>query len=222
MATQTEENYIKAIYKITEKNQGMANTNAIAAHLKTTPASVTDMVKKLSEKEYFLYQKYRGVQLTNKGIKVATDLIRKHRLWEVFLVDKLGFSWEEVHDIAEELEHIDSHELINRLDDFLGNPKFDPHGDPIPNSEGKFTLRNQVSLTFLEKEESGIVIGVKEHDTPFLQYLNELSIGLGTTLSVEKKIEFDHSMIVKVNDRSSVNLSAKVCSNILMKRSNTI
>ena len=222
MATQTEENYIKAIYKITEKNQGTANTNAIAAHLKTTPASVTDMIKKLSQKEYFLYQKYRGVQLTNKGIKLATDLIRKHRLWEVFLVDKLGFSWEEVHDIAEELEHIDSQELINRLDQYLGKPKFDPHGDPIPNADGKFTLRNQVSLTFLEKEQTGIVIGVKEHDTPFLKYLNELSIGLGTSLTVEKKIEFDHSMSVKVNNAESVNLSAKVCSNILMKRSQTI
>ena len=150
MASETEENYIKAIFKITEKNQGAATTNAIANHLSTSPASVTDMLKRLSTKDYFHYEKYKGVYLTSKGIDMATQLIRKHRLWEVFLVEKLKFSWDQVHDIAEQLEHIDSDELIVRLDDYLDNPKYDPHGDPIPNAEGKFTIRNQaVSYTHL-------------------------------------------------------------------------
>jgi len=218
MITQTEENYIKAIFKITEKNQGSANTNSIARHLSTSAASVTDMLKRLSEKEYFHYEKYKGVYLTSKGINIATNLIRKHRLWEVFLVDKLKFSWDEVHDMAEELEHVQSNELINRLDDYLGNPKYDPHGDPIPNVDGKFTIRNQVSLLNLTKGENGIVVGVKEHDTPFLQYLNRIQISLGTKIKVLSSIEFDHSKEVVLDGDVNIILSQKVCNNLYVKK----
>ena len=218
MATQTEENYIKAIYKITEKNQGSANTNAIAAHLSTTPASVTDMIKKLSAKDYFHYEKYRGVQLTEKGIKVATELIRKHRLWEVFLVDKLGFSWEEVHDLAEELEHIDSKELITRMDNFLGNPKFDPHGDPIPNAEGRYTLRNQIALSEFSVGEAGTLIGVKVHDRPFLEHLNSLNIKLGSEMSLVEKNNYDGAVTILLDSENQMMLSHKVCSNLLLRR----
>ena len=143
----TEENYLKAIYKISERNNNLASTSAISAELNTTAASVTDMLKKLSNKALINYQKYRGVSLTKEGGSLATALIRKHRLWEVFLVDKLHFSWDEVHDIAEELEHINSAALIERLDAFLEYPKFDPHGEPIPNKDGKIMLRRQLPLT---------------------------------------------------------------------------
>ncbi len=219
MATQTEEDYIKAIFKITEKNQGTANTNAIAEHLSTSAASVTDMLKRLSEKEYFHYEKYKGVFLTSKGIDLATKLIRKHRLWEVFLVDKLKFSWDEVHDIAEQLEHIHSDSLIEKLDHYLGQPKFDPHGDPIPNSEGKFTLRSQISLINMAKNESGVVVGAKEHDNAFLQYLNQLGINLGTNIQVIDLIEFDHSRKVLVEGQYEHTISHKVSNNIYIKKS---
>ncbi len=222
MATQTEEDYIKAIYKITEKNQGSASTNAIAARLSTSPASVTDMLKRLSSKDYFHYEKYKGVYLTSKGIKMATTLVRKHRLWEVFLVDKLKFSWDEVHDIAEQLEHINSDELITKLDGYLGYPKYDPHGDPIPNEAGKFTIRSQVSLFNMNANESGVIVGVREHDTSFLRYLNDLNINLGTTIKVIKHIEFDHSKKVLINNTTEEVLSQKAAHNLFLKKNKDI
>ncbi len=218
MATETEENYIKAIFKITEKNQGAANTNAIAKHLNTSAASVTDMLRRLSEKEYFHYEKYKGVYLTTKGIQMATQLVRKHRLWEAFLVDKLGFQWDEVHDIAEQLEHVDSDELIARLDKFLGNPKYDPHGDPIPNAEGKFTLRSQISLLNLKKSEEGTVVGVRNNDTLFLQYLNKLCINLGTRIKIISENDFDHSKEILIDGEIQTVLSQKACNNLYVKK----
>lgn len=219
MPSITEENYIKAIFKITESNQGSANTNSIAKYLSTSAASVTDMLKRLSSKDYFHYEKYKGVYLTSKGKQLATELIRKHRLWEVFLVDKLDFSWDEVHDIAEQLEHVQSLELVNRLDNYLGNPKYDPHGDPIPNVDGKFTIRNQVSLLNLVAGDKGIVVGVKKHDTPFLQYLNQIGIELGTKISVISSLEFDHSKEVEINSDKTLILPQKVCNNLFVKKS---
>lgn len=221
MASETEENYIKAIFKITEKNQGAANTNAIAAHLSTSPASVTDMLKRLSSKDYFHYEKYKGVYLTSKGIEMATHLVRKHRLWEVFLVDKLGFSWDRVHDIAEQLEHVTSEELIEKLDAYLGFPKYDPHGDPIPNAEGKYTIRSQVSLHSLTKDEVGIVVGVRENDTPFLQYLNQLEIKLGTHIKMLHHIDYDHSCSVLLDGEQEQLLSHKASMNLYVKKINT-
>lgn len=169
MFTQAEENYLKAIYKITQNTADQTvNTKAIADELGTTSASVTDMIKKLTDKSLLSYEKYYGVSLTKEGQKMAIKLLRKHRLWEVFLHDKLGFNWDEVHDVAEQLEHIQSLLLIERLDAFLDYPKFDPHGDPIPNENGNFTYRNQVSLSSIK--ESGkqlIMLGVKRHHSEF-------------------------------------------------------
>lgn len=218
MPTSTEEDYIKAIFKITERNQGSASTNSVAAHLSTSAASVTDMLKRLSEKEYFHYEKYKGVYLTNKGREVATQLIRKHRLWEYFLVDKLNFNWDEVHDIAEQLEHVKSEKLIEQLDAFLDYPKYDPHGDPIPNAEGKFTIRTQISLFNMTVGEDAVVVGVKEHDKPFLQYLDQLKINIGTKLKVLNQIDFDHSKEILINNISQSVLSHKACSNIYVKK----
>ncbi len=222
MATQAEEDYIKAIFKITERNQGSASTNAIAEHLSTSAASVTDMIKRLAQKEYFNYERYKGVSLTPKGLNLATKLIRKHRLWETFLVENLNFSWDEVHDIAEQLEHVKSESLVNRLDDYLGNPKYDPHGDPIPNAEGKFTIRTQFSLMSMNKGEEGVIVGVKEHDKPFLQYLDRLGINLGTKIKVKNFIDFDHSREVIIDEENSTILSHKVCNNIYVKKNQFI
>ena len=218
MATSTEEDYIKAIFKITERNQGTASTNSVAEHLSTSPASVTDMLKRLSEKEYFHYEKYKGVYLTNKGRELATQLIRKHRLWEYFLVNKLQFSWDEVHDIAEQLEHVKSDKLIEKLDAYLGSPKYDPHGDPIPNAEGKFTIRTQVSLFNLSVGEEAVVVGVKEHDKPFLQYLDTLKINIGTTLKVINHVDFDLSKEILIDNSKTSVLSHKVCINLYVKK----
>ena len=171
-----EENYLKAILKLSGTPDGVVSTNAIAAQLSTSAASVTDMLKKLSDKDLIAYQRYKGASLTSEGQRIATHLVRKHRLWEVFLVQALGMTWDEVHDIAEQMEHIQSDRLIESLDKFLGFPKFDPHGDPIPNAEGKYTVRAQVPLSKLTEGQQGIVIGVREDETAFLKHLNERAL----------------------------------------------
>jgi len=213
----TEENYLKAIYKLAEIEQGSVSTNAIAKMMSTSAASVTDMIKRLSEKEYLNYRKYYGSELTSKGKTTATQLVRKHRLWETFLVDKLNFSWEEIHDIAEELEHIKSDKLIARLDEYLGCPKFDPHGDPIPNTEGKFTLRSQTLLSEMEVGEEGEVIGVKTHDTPFLQHLNNIGIRINTPLQIISKQKYDNSTTVKIYE-NDILISERVATQLLIKK----
>ena len=218
MISHTEENYLKAIFKIAERENKTASTNSIAAILNTSAASVSDMLKRLSEKKLINYKKYKGVTLTSEGNIIATRLVRKHRLWEVFLVNKLKFSWDQVHEIAEQLEHIHSPELISRLDNFLDNPKFDPHGDPIPNAEGKFTLRNQHPLSDLHINETSVVIGVKEHDTSFLQYLNSISIKLGTAIKIISTVKYDNSMEIIVDGNNSLQISHQVAQNLLVKR----
>jgi len=218
MITHTEENYLKAVYKLAGKEKKSVGTNAISSQMKTTAASVSDMIKRLSEKQLLNYQKYKGVTLTNMGNKHATQLIRKHRLWEVFLVEKLNFRWDQVHDIAEQLEHIQSDHLIQRLDAYLGNPRFDPHGDPIPNAEGKFMLRNQIPLVELYEGNSSILIGVREHDTPFLEYLNSFQIKIGTEFRILEKIKFDNSMRILIDESRETIISEKVGQNLFVRR----
>jgi DtxR family Mn-dependent transcriptional regulator len=219
MITHTEENYLKAIFKIAEKEKKSVSTNAISGEMRTTAASVTDMLKRLAEKELIQYKRYKGVQLTKEGNRVATQLVRKHRLWEVFLVDKLDFGWDQVHEIAEQLEHIDSVELINRLENFLGQPKFDPHGDPIPNREGKFTLRNQIVLTEAPLNEYCEIVGVREHSNIFLRHLNELGIQLQKKIILEERFDYDNSVRIRL-DQQSILVSGKVAENIFVKRIN--
>lgn len=217
MLSRTEENYLKAIYKVSEKENGKVNTNAIAAITETSAASVTDMLKRLSEKELIIYEKYKGVTLTKEGSQIATNLIRKHRLWEYFLVEKLKFSWGDVHDIAEELEHVQSDDLIDKLDDYLGQPKYDPHGDPIPNADGKFTIRAQSSMDRFDVGKKGVLLGVKEHDKEFLDYLNKLEISLGSKIEIIEKNGYDGSMMIRIDDGPSHLVSEKVCKNLLIK-----
>lgn len=212
----TEENYLKAIYKLSLTAENGVSTNAIAEILATKPSSVTDMIKKLAEKKLVSYQKYQGVDLTKKGKEIAVSIIRNHRLWEVFLVKKLGFKWDEVHDLAEELEHINTHKLTERLDAFLDYPKFDPHGDPIPDKDGKITHHKDIVLSDLKKGEKGIVVGVKEHSKSYLNYLEQLKLVLGTEIEVEEIIDFDATMKILVESKTIV-VSHQASKNLIVK-----
>jgi len=218
MLSNTEEKYLKSIYKVSEKENGNVNTNAIAALTSTSAASVTDMLKRLAEKGLIEYQKYKGVKLTREGSVIATNLVRKHRLWEYFLVEKLKFSWADVHQIAEELEHVNSSNLVDRLDEFLKYPKYDPHGDPIPNAEGKFTIRSQISLDTLVIGDSAILLGVKQHDKDFLDYLNDLHITLGVELAIVQKHGYDGCMRIRHKNGEELLISEKVSQNLLMRK----
>ena len=214
----TEENYLKAIFKICEKEDKAASTNAISSEMNTSAASVTDMLKRLAEKELIHYERYRGVTLTPSGNRIATMLIRKHRLWEVFLVDKLEFSWDEVHEIAEQLEHIRSPKLVERLDRYLGHPKFDPHGDPIPDQDGKFTYRKQILLADMAQGSKGIVVGVYEHSPAFLQYLDQLGLVLGANVRILERYDFDESLRLIINDGKEWTVSKKVSQNLFLQQ----
>lgn len=217
--TNSEENYLKVIYHLSLVSPKGVNTNAIAATLETKASSVTDMLKKLSEKNLVSYQKYQGVTLTQEGQMAAKMIVRKHRLWEVFLVKKLDFSWEEVHEIAEELEHIKSEKLINKLDEYLDFPSLDPHGDPIPNRNGEIITMHKLLLSNAKIDEEYICIGVKNSSTEFLQFLNKLNLSLGTTLKVVAKEDFDGSLTVILNDKK-ITVSNKIAENLYLKSKN--
>ena len=217
MISQTEENYLKAIYKINERDGKSANTNAISAAMNTSAASVTDMLKRLAEKEFINYEKYKGVTLTPEGATAATTLVRKHRIWEVFLCDKLRYSWDECHDLAEQLEHIQSADLIERLDQFLGKPKFDPHGDPIPDRFGNFAERQQILLSQTRLGQEGTVVGVQESSSAFLQHLDRIGLVLGAELTVLDVFDFDKSVKIRLNDASEIIVSQKVSENVFIK-----
>jgi DtxR family Mn-dependent transcriptional regulator len=216
LTTSAEENYLKAIFKIAEKEPGPVLTNALASAMGTSAASATDMLKRLSEKQLVAYEKYRGVTLTPEGDRLATTLIRKHRLWEVFLVEKLGFAWDEVHDFAEQLEHVQGDSLTNRLDDFLGHPRFDPHGDPIPDAQGRWMRRPQVRLTTLLPGQKGILTGVDDHTSSFLQYLDELGIALGVAIELLDRTAYDQSAKVQIAGKEYI-LSEKASQNLFLR-----
>ena len=217
MLSYTEENYIKAIFHLSDDGEKEVFTNDISEELKTKPASVTDMMKKLSQKELVNYKKYQGVTLTKSGRAAALKVIRKHRLWEVFLVEKLKFNWDEVHDIAEQLEHIQSNLLIERLDAFLEYPAYDPHGDPIPNVDGKIKVKKTVLLSEVKEGFSGEVACLKETSSAFLKYLDKIGIKIGTTVKVNHIVEFDASMDVVINkNKTGINISNEVSKNIFV------
>ena len=216
MQTYSEENYLKVIYHLSQASANAVQTNAIAERMQTRAASVTDMIKKLAEKKLVDYIKYQGVTLTHKGKMAAVNIVRKHRLWEVFLVDKLHFKWDEVHDIAEELEHINSSALINRLEDYLGSPKRDPHGDPIPDREGIFEHSENIHLNQLNIGDGGIIIGVTEHSSPYLKHLEKLGLTIGIALNVTDITDFDGSVELLVVDKT-INISREVAQHILIK-----
>lgn len=214
--TFSEENYLKTIYHLTAFFDKEISTNAIAEKMETKASSVTDMLKKLAEKELVHYKKYQGVSLTAKGQLSAKMIVRKHRLWEVFLVEKLNFSWDEVHDIAEQLEHIKSEKLINKLDYFLGNPTEDPHGDPIPDADGNVVKIEKQLLCDIGTREKTICVGVKDTSAEFLQYLDKQKIALGSSIEILSKEDFDASLHLKVNDHELV-VSHKIASNLYVQ-----
>jgi len=215
----TEENYLKAIFKLSKGNIEVS-TNAVAEELDTKASSVTDMLKKLAEKKLVNYAPYKGVKLTNSGRNVAISVIRKHRLWEVFLVDKLDFKWDEVHDIAEQLEHVQSSELVERLDQFLEHPEYDPHGDPIPDKDGNINRHKEQTLADLNIDDKGIIVGVKEHSKSYLNYLDQLNLVLGTEVKVLEIIEFDHSMSITINNNQKTIVSNQASKNLYIKKLN--
>ncbi|WP_418264536.1 metal-dependent transcriptional regulator [Flavobacterium faecale] len=214
--THSEENYLKAIYHLTSSTNTDVSTNAIAETMETKASSVTDMIKKLAEKDLVNYKRYQGVSLTIKGGLAAKMIVRKHRLWEVFLVEKLDFSWDEVHDIAEQLEHIKSEKLINKLDNFLGNPTEDPHGDPIPDANGQIQKIEKQLLSELTMGQIAICVGVKDTSSEFLKYLDKQEISLGSQIEFIEKEEFDLSVKINV-DGNVLNISNKIASNIFVK-----
>lgn len=215
--TYSEENYLKIIYHLSANApKGSITTNAIAAEMESKPSSVTDMVQKLADKGLVDYKKYQGVSLTDQGRFTALMIVRKHRLWEVFMLEKLDFSWDEVHDVAEQLEHIKSEKLINKLEEFLGFPTEDPHGDPIPDRNGKLPKMDKKLLSEITVGKKVICVGVKDSSPPFLQYLDKQQIALGSALEVVAKEDFDLSVQLRVNGRD-VAVSNKIASNLFVK-----
>lgn len=218
MTSFTEENYLKIIYMLTGLNGGNeVSTNELAEHTQTKAASVSDMLRKLAEKNLINYRKYQGVTLTKEGQHIALSVIRKHRLWEVFLVEKLGFGWDEIHDIAEQLEHIDSKELTEKLDKFLGSPQFDPHGDPIPDAKGKMPSIPSCKLSEVPIDQTVVMVGVLVHSPAFLQHLDKNHITLGCTIKIQEISEFDKSYTILLDNNQSVFVSNEVAKNLLVK-----
>lgn len=217
--TTAEENYLKAIYHLSDGGKKSVSTNDIAAEMNTKAASVSDMLRKLGEKEVIEYRKYYGLQITETGKRHALQTIRKHRLWEVFLVEKLNFAWDEVHEVAEQLEHIHSTLLIQRLDSYLNYPKFDPHGDPIPDEFGDVRSRPRVQLNEMEIDQTGQIVAVKDSSAAFLRYLDKVGAYIGARIKVLDKVEFDGSLEILVDQKKTLFMSKDVAGNILVLQS---
>lgn len=218
MFSLSEENYLKVIHHLELENSKSVNTTLIAKALKTKASSVTDMLKKLADKDLVNYEKYKGVILTKNGKNIAVNIVRKHRLWEVFLVEKLNFKWDEVHDIAEQLEHIKSDELVDRLDCFLAYPTIDPHGDPIPSKQGIIPLNNSILLSDAAVDNRYAIACVKDNSKAFLQFLDTHQIGLNSEITVINKFEYDASITVQLANGNSLTLSSKVSENVFVNK----
>ena len=216
----SKENYLKAIFHL-QQDQVSVSTNSLADALQTKPASVTDMLKKLKEQKLLQYEKYKGVKLTSEGRKVAIHIIRKHRLWEYFLVDKLGFGWEEVHEIAEEMEHISSKKLIDRLDEFLNYPQTDPHGDPIPDNQGRMPVNQDINLSSLPLHTSAAVSGISNQSPELMEWLNHKHIKIGTRLEVKKKFSYDESLEIKLRSQPAFTISGELARCVFVKHNDT-
>lgn len=217
MNSLSEENYLKTIFKLSGDEGVAVYTTDLASRMDMSSASVTDMLQKLSQKKLITYKKYQGVTMTSSGKKAALSVIRKHRLWEMFLVEKLNFGWDEVHAVAEQLEHVQSEKLIEQLDKFLGYPQADPHGDLIPDSNGKFPVRKSIPLSALSAGDIAAIAGVIDHNPAFLRYLEKIGFSVGAILKVEEVAEYDHSFNVKLkNNKSVIHISNDIAINLLV------
>lgn len=220
MLSYTEENYLKALLKLSFQNEEKpeAGTNEMAAYLGVKPATATDMLKKLKEKNLVSYQKYGKILLTENGRKSGVAILRKHRLWETFLYEKLDFSWDEVHEVAEQLEHIQSAKLVDKLEEFLDFPEFDPHGDPIPKANGDIPMTAKTLLSELKSGDVCKVAAVKDTSTLFLKYLEKLHITIGTTLKVLEVIPFDGSVNIQIGEAEPRSVSMKFAESLFVQR----
>jgi DtxR family Mn-dependent transcriptional regulator len=219
LESSTEQDYLKAIYKLSNGKKTVS-TNAIAERLKTKASSVTDMMQKLSDKNLVNYVKYQGVTLSDTGKQIAINIIRKHRLWEFFLVDKLNFNWDEIHEIAEQLEHINSQKLIDKLDEHLGFPKYDPHGDPIPDKNGVIYHLDELPISQLNINDEAVLVNVKEHSSEFLKYLENISLLLGTKVKLLEKFAFDNSLKILINNNNEMMISQQVAEFLNVSKNN--
>lgn len=212
----SEENYVKTIYHL-QRRDDTVTTNELAARLQTKPASITEMMKKLKVKKLVNYQPYQGFKLTAEGNKIALGIIRRHRLWEYFLAEKLKFNWDEVHDIAEDMEHVSSKKLIDKLDEFLGYPKFDPHGDPIPDAHGKLEAGKKICLADLQINKQAIISQVTNPSAELVELLKHQGISMGTKLEVKRRFDFDKSIEIKVSKLPVIIISEQLAKNIYVK-----
>lgn len=213
----TEENYLKAIYSLSEREGAAAiSTNQIAKRLQTKAPAVSDMLQKLAKKKLVSYEKYKKIELTRTGNQMAILIIRKHRLWEVFLHNVLHFNWDEVHEIAEQLEHIHSEELTSRLEKFLDYPSFDPHGDPIPSANGELKPLKRIALSNMEINEMCQIVGVNDSSPSFLQYLQQVNLGIGIKLKVMERFSFDGSLVLALSTKVTLSVSKKIADNLLV------
>ncbi len=217
MQTLSEENYLKIIYHLDKQGLKKITPTAISEALSNNPASVVDMIKKLADKKYLLYEKSKGVKLTDTGRNIAVQIVRKHRLWEVMLVEKLGYGWDEVHEIAEQLEHVQGEGLADKLDKFLGYPQYDPHGDPIPKSNGETASSFRTILADIDEGKDCRVVAVKDTSTSFLQYLKRLDIGIGSRVTLVEKIAFDNSIIIRIGKDQMATVSRIFAENLLVQ-----
>lgn len=213
--SQTEENYLKALFHLTNETAGKpkAGTNELAAFLEVKPASVNDMLKRLREKKLVENERYGKITLTALGRREAVKVVRKHRLWETFLYQKLDFSWDEVHEVAEQLEHINSPKLIEQLEKFLKFPEFDPHGDVIPNAKGEIKVHKRKTLSEVEVGKSCKLVAVKDSSASFLQYVVKVGLGLSSKIKVVSRQAFDGSMEIEVDKNKTV-VSQKFAKNV--------
>lgn len=212
----TEENYLKAILSATHTAEGRVGNQLIAEKLNINPASVTEMLRKLDDKKLIEYNRTDGAKLTREGLKAAVKVIRKHRLWETFLVEHLNFKWDEVHEVAEQLEHIQSDKLLDELSTFLGNPGFDPHGDPIPDKNGKMPIVKSRVLAEAEPGKKVKVVKVGDNTASFLKYLDKQNIALADILIVKEIQDFDKSVLVELKGKKEIYLSAEAAKKIMV------
>jgi DtxR family Mn-dependent transcriptional regulator len=212
----SKEDYLSAIFKYQDDN-GEIKANIIADKLQISNAAVTDMIKKLSNDGYLIYQKYKGIKLTRDGEEYARNMVRRHRIWEVFLNQIVGIPWDKVHDEAHNLEHSCSDELINRLEEMLDFPEYDPHGDPIPGKDGSIPKQKKsVPLNKLNKNQYGIVARVNDFNNDFLKYISNIGIDLNKKIYIKDILNFDRSMIIAVGEKE-FNISSTIASNIFVE-----
>lgn len=214
--THTEENYLKVIYKLSNSGQQPVSTTTLAEALGISAAAITDMIQRMHKKGLLSYQKYQGVNISYVGKEHVMQVLRRRRLWEVFLVKKLNFSWDEIQDMVEELEHIQSHALMQQLDQYLDHPTHSPHGEPIPDMRGEMKTEVQVTLSEFTIGQKGVLLAVKDDTAAFLQYLNKRGIYLGATIEVLENIPFDQSLDVRVDGEKLINIPLKASDNLLM------